>query len=157
MGERTMHARTCSLATNGTQNLITPTVGGHRGMPALKGQYQLLDAYDCVLVYSKISSSCKGLENNENKTRDAIEEYLADDDYKEYYTSTVKYFQVDAEVREGENGRTDIRFLQVIPYQGQKVYFTIECKRLDGTAFLSKEYVVHGIERFKDEKNMQRL
>lgn len=107
---------------------------------------------DCVLVYSKVSSSKKELENNENKIRDAIEEYLADDNYKEHYTSTVKFFQVDTEVREGENGRTDIRFLQVIPYQGQKVYFTIECKRLDGKAFLSKEYVIHGIERFKDEK-----
>ena len=81
MGERTMHARICSLATAGAQepasndyrgktilikqlscqrakyqvyldfrvqpiinrrlNLITPTVGGHREMPALKGQNPL--------------------------------------------------------------------------------------------------------------------
>ena len=103
---------------------------------------------DCILVYSNITSSGKDLENNENKIRDEIAEYLSDDDYKENYTSTVKYFQVDTEVREKNNGRTDIRFLQVLPYKGQKVYFTIECKRLDGNAFLSSEYVTNGINRF---------
>ncbi len=107
---------------------------------------------DCILVYSTISSRRQELENNENKIRDAIAEYLSNDNYKEQYTSTVKFFQVDTEVREGDNGRTDIRFLQAFPYQGQKVYFTIECKRLDGKAFLSREYEINGIERFKDVK-----
>lgn len=105
---------------------------------------------DCMLVYSKITSSRKGIENNENKIRDKITDYLMNDNYKKKYTSVVKDFQVDKEVQEGDNGRTDIRFLQASPYQGQKVYFTIECKRLDGKAILSKEYVVNGLDRFKD-------
>lgn len=103
---------------------------------------------DCILVYSNITTSGKELENNENKIRDAIAEYLSDDDYKDNYTSTVRNFQVDTEVREGLNGRTDIRFLQTRPYLSQKIYFTIECKRLDGKAFLSNEYVSNGIKRF---------
>lgn len=107
---------------------------------------------DCILVYKIIKDSKTDLNNNENDIRDEVTKYLENNDYKERYTSTVKFFQVDTEVREGENGRTDIRFLQVIPYQGQKTYFTIECKRLDGKAFLSKEYVTHGVERFKDNK-----
>lgn len=107
---------------------------------------------DCILVYTNIASSGEKLENNENKIRDVITDYLSDDDYKENYTSTVKFFQVDTEVREKKNGRTDIRFLQVLPYESQKVYFTIECKRLDGNAFLSSEYVTNGIKRFSKTK-----
>ena len=107
---------------------------------------------DCILVYSNIISSGRELENNENKIRDEIADYLSDDYYKDNYTSTVKYFQVDTEVREKKDGRTDIRFLQVLPYKGQKVYFTIECKRLDGNAFLSREYVSNGIKRFTKAK-----
>lgn len=107
---------------------------------------------DCILVYSNITSSGNNIENNENKIRDEIADYLSDDDYKENYTTTVKYFQVDTEVREKKNGRTDIRFLQVHPYKGQKVYFTIECKRLDGNAFLSGQYVTNGINRFVKNK-----
>lgn len=103
---------------------------------------------DCVLVYKRIKDSRTDLNNNENDIRDEVTKYLEDDSYKEQYTSTVKFFHVDTEVREGKNGRIDIRFLQVSPYKDSKTYFTIECKRLDGKAYLSKEYVIHGIERF---------
>lgn len=107
---------------------------------------------DCILVYKRIKDSGTDLNNNENEIRDEVTKYLEDDNYKDQYTSTVKFFHVDTEVREGKNGRIDIRFLQVNPYKGSKKYFTIECKRLDGKAFLSKEYVIHGIERFTKDK-----
>lgn len=104
---------------------------------------------DCARLYELVVSNGKKLANNENEIRDRLAEYLEDDDYKANCTTAVKNFQVDHEVPEGQHGRVDFRFHQAIPYQGQKVYYIIECKRLDGSNRLNKEYVEHGIYRFK--------
>lgn len=104
---------------------------------------------DCARVYELLVTNGAILKNNENEIRDKLAEYLEDDDYKTYSTLMVKHFQVDHEVPEGTNGRVDFRFHQVNPYQGQRVYFIIECKRLDGGHHLNKEYVENGINRFK--------
>lgn len=104
---------------------------------------------DCAGVYELVVSGGAKLKNNENAIRDKLAEYLENDDYKTKFTSTVKYFLVDHEVLEGSHGRVDIRFLPINPFEGQKVYYIIECKRLDGSHHLNKEYVDHGIKRFK--------
>lgn len=104
---------------------------------------------DCARVYELVVSNGSSLHNNENEIRDKLAEYLEDDDYKTNCTSMVKNFQVDPEVPEGSHGRVDLRFLPVNPYEGQKVYYIIECKRLDGSNHLNKEYVEHGMKRFK--------
>ena len=104
---------------------------------------------DCARVYELVVSKGSSLKNNENEIRDKLAEYLEDDDYKANCTSMVKNFQVDPEVPEGQHGRVDFRFLPVNPYEGQKVYYIIECKRLDGSNHLNKEYVEHGMKRFK--------
>ena len=104
---------------------------------------------DCIHVYKEVLSSGVCLNNNENGIRDELVNYLEKDDYKLAQTITVKNFHVDHEVQEGPNGRVDIRFLQVNPYEGQHTYFIIECKRLDGGNHLCKEYVEHGIKRFE--------
>lgn len=105
---------------------------------------------DCINVYKFIISRGIMLPNNENLIRDEFAKYIQDDEYKNENTSSIKNFHVDTEVREGVYGRTDIRFLPINPYEGQKAYFTIECKRLDGSIYLNKEYVLNGINRFKD-------
>jgi len=107
---------------------------------------------DICGVYSQICQSGMVLPNDENIIRDEFGKYLQDDTYKISSTHYALFYQVDTEVREGANGRTDIRFLQVNPYEGQHVYFTIECKRLDGKRHLCKEYVDNGIRRFTTEK-----
>lgn len=104
---------------------------------------------DCSLVFQKILSSGVALNNNENEIRDRMAVFLEDDTYKMNQTAIVKNFQVDHEVPEGTCGRVDFRFLPSNPYLGQKVYFIIECKRLDGGHHLNKEYVKNGIDRFK--------
>lgn len=103
---------------------------------------------DCIAVYKVMLAEGKQLNNKENDIRDELAKYLQDDFFKENYTMAVKYFHVDTEIREGEHGRTDFRFLQVKPYENQSTYFTIECKRLDGGLFLNKEYVEKGVCRF---------
>lgn len=107
---------------------------------------------DVCNVFLSIINSGKKLSNDENAIRDAFCEYLQDDIYKNNNTDVVRCYHVDTEVREGERGRTDIRFLKVKDYEGQRVYYTIECKRLDGNSRLCKEYVYNGIHRFTTGK-----
>jgi hypothetical protein len=108
--------------------------------------------HDICNVYLLICKTGKKVLNDENAIRDAFGEYLQNDTYKNTFTDIVRCYQVDTEVREGERGRTDIRFLKVKNYEGQQVYNTIECKRLDGKSRLCKEYVEHGIRRFTTGK-----
>ena len=103
---------------------------------------------DCIDVYKKVLGSGVRLNNNENEIRDEFAKYLQDDNYKYAHTSVVKNFHVDTEVREGDHGRIDIRFLRINPYKSQKMYYGVECKRLDGGSTLNNEYVKNGIRRF---------
>ena len=107
---------------------------------------------DICNVYLLICKTGKNVSNNENAIRDAVCDYLQNDSYKNNYTNVVRCYHVDTEVREGDHGRTDIRFLKVKDYEGQQVYYTIECKRLDGNSHLCKEYVDNGIRRFTTGK-----
>lgn len=108
--------------------------------------------HDIYNVYLLICKTGKNVSNNENAIRDAVCDYLQNDSYKNNYTNVVRCYHVDTEVREGDHGRTDIRFLKVKDYEGQQVYYTIECKRLDGNSHLCKEYVDNGIRRFTTGK-----
>ncbi len=108
--------------------------------------------HDICNVYLLICKTGKNVSNNENAIRDAVCDYLQNDSYKNNYTNVVRCYHVDTEVREGDHGRTDIRFLKVKDYEGQQVYYTIECKRLDGNSHLCKEYVENGIRRFTTGK-----
>lgn len=108
--------------------------------------------HDICIVYLLVCKAGKKVANNENAIRDEICSYLQDDDYKNNYTDVVKCYQVDTEVREGDCGRTDIRFLKTKEYEGQQVYYTIECKRLGSNNHLCKEYVDNGIRRFTKGK-----
>ena len=106
---------------------------------------------ECVSVYNQIRSSNRLFPNNEELIRDGFIEYLKDDDYKNVHQPLDKY-QFDKEVEEGL-GRLDIRILPVNPYQGDKAFYSIECKRLDnrntsGTTGLNAEYIKNGICRF---------
>lgn len=108
--------------------------------------------FDIGNVYSQIFNNGNKVANDENIIRDAFASFLQNDEYKNTSTDFVRYYQVDTEVREGIHGRTDIRFLKVKEYEGQQVYYTVECKRLDGKNHLCKEYVENGIRRFTTGK-----
>ena len=107
---------------------------------------------DICKVYLLICKTGEKVSNNENAIRDAFCDYLQNDSYKNNNTEVVKCYHVDTEVREGEHGRTDIRLLRVRNYEGQQIYYTIECKRLDGSSHLCREYVDNGIRRFTTGK-----
>jgi len=108
--------------------------------------------FDIGNVYLQIFNNGNKVANDENTIRDAFASFLQNDEYKNISTGFVRYYQVDTEVIEGIHGRTDIRFLKVKEYEGQQVYYTVECKRLDGKNHLCKEYVENGIRRFTTGK-----
>jgi hypothetical protein len=104
---------------------------------------------ECVGIYNQIRT--RAFSNNEEQIRDGFIEYLKDDDYKNAHEPLDRY-QFDKEIGDGL-GRLDIRILPVSPYQGDKAFYTIECKRLDnrnvtGISGLNAEYIKNGICRF---------
>ena len=106
---------------------------------------------ECVGVYNQILSENKMFPNNEEEIRDGFIAYLKDADYKHAHEPLDRY-QFDKEVADG-SGRLDIRILPVSPYQGDKAFYSIECKRLDnrnvtGVSGLNAEYVKNGICRY---------
>ncbi len=106
---------------------------------------------ECVGVYNQILSENTMFPNDEEKIRDGFMAYLKDDEYKHAHEPLDRY-QFDKEVEDG-SGRLDIRILPVNPYQGDKTFYSIECKRLDnknvtGVSGLNAEYVKNGICRY---------
>ncbi|MBR6438124.1 MAG: hypothetical protein IKS65_02940 [Bacteroidales bacterium] len=108
--------------------------------------------HDIVVVYERILQSGVKLPNNENTIRNEFGKYFSDQSYKVTCT-TAKDYYYDFEVSlQKTAGRVDMRFLSPNCLCVQDYFFGIECKRLDGTRHLSKEYVVNGIRRFTTGK-----
>jgi hypothetical protein len=100
----------------------------------------------CIIIYfNLVAKSCQ-YPNNENRIRDAFGRYLKDDDFKNA-TYPLMYYNYEAEAAENE-GFLDIKIQKVNPYEGSWAYFIIECKRIDGSKRLNKEYIANGICRF---------
>jgi hypothetical protein len=76
---------------------------------------------------------------------------------EEHITAVFRDALIDAYVGK-ELGRNDLRFFPPFPHHyGQKVFFTVECKRLhvttdSGFRHLADEYVKEGLQRFVDGK-----
>lgn len=108
--------------------------------------------HDIAVVYERILQSGVKLPNNENTIRNEFGKYFSDQSYKAT-TTTAKDYYYDYEVSlQKTAGRVDMRFLSPNCFGVQDYFFGIECKRLDGTKHLSKEYVVNGIRRFTTGK-----
>lgn len=109
---------------------------------------------ECVDIYQYIVQQSVSFTNNEELIRDGFLIYLKDDDYKNAHAPLDKY-QFDKEVEDG-SGRLDIRILPVNPYQGDKAFYSIECKRIDnkstsGKSGLNAEYIKNGICRYVND------
>jgi hypothetical protein len=96
--------------------------------------------------------------NNENEIRNIMlseDKYLKNTNFRAKHPPLDKY-QFDPETVEG-NGRADIRILSVNPYEGDRAYYIIECKRINdenqtGVRGLNGEYIREGIIRFTSRK-----
>lgn len=98
------------------------------------------------------------VENNENEIRDKLHyDYLNNRKIRNRIGLSEYIFQPESpadEKKDGKRGRTDLKVM--IKSQTfndpAKNYFTLECKRIDGSNKLNKEYVSNGMLRFIDKK-----
>lgn len=104
--------------------------------------------FDICNVYVLICNKGQQIKNDENTIRDEFGSYFENQDFKETTTTAKDYFFESEGRQQKTAGRVDIRFLSPNCYGHQDAYLAIECKRLDGKARLSKEYVENGIRRF---------
>ena len=103
----------------------------------------LLNIYKCYELMIKDELL---LPNLENDIRDILLlNYLNNNEIR--HTLNFSNFLFDPEVPEN-SGRSDIKVQTYDTFQDTKAYFIIECKRLDGCAYLNKEYVKNGVNRF---------
>lgn len=109
----------------------------------------------CELIVEDYEKKQLKLPNDENKIRSImLEEYLR----KQKASSDMSDYRFDLEVPENyvgnghHVGRVDIRILLKSDFEKEDAYYIIECKRIDGTAHLNREYVKEGVARFTTQK-----
>ena len=105
----------------------------------------------CVDIYEEILSQNIQLKNNEEFIRDAIFDFLNNDEYRSN-VGVLQLFHFEKEPQEN-SGFLDIKVKPLNPYESTKAYYVIECKRLNahnltGTTGMNAEYVKNGICRF---------
>jgi hypothetical protein len=110
------------------------------------------------LIVSHISKCCdamredcrmsgKYLYNHENKISNRlVEQYLnAHLLYLRFILEKPEHYDDTTDTYEG---RTDITVVSLDWFKNRNAYYTIECKRLDGSKNLNRKYVSDGISRF---------
>jgi len=100
--------------------------------------------YNCYLYLLQENKNVPN--NDENKIRDILLEYLTDTHIRHDFCSIVGY-RFDKEVDENE-GRVDIKIIDQNDFENHDAFYVIECKRLDGYSTLNKAYITDGINRF---------
>jgi len=96
------------------------------------------------------------IDNDEEKIRTCLlENYLNNQEFKSNKNFLDLSLLFNPEVPEGYNkkteeylGRVDIKVYSINTITNPKDYYIIECKRLDGSSRLNKNFVVEGICRF---------
>lgn len=99
----------------------------------------------------------KRMPNHENTIRNILlEEYLDDDrrrtnhgmgDYR-FIPETQEHYNGQGDY----TGRADIRIMLKTDFEKRDAYYLVECKRLDGSRNMNKEYVEEGVARFVSRK-----
>ena len=110
----------------------------------------------CSSMVDDCKKNHKLLPNHEEKIRNhLIENYLNDMDKRKSLGLGKFPVRFISEVLEGYDestytysGRTDIRVVSNNWFNNSDDYYTVECKRLDGSNDLNKKYVIEGVCRF---------
>lgn len=104
---------------------------------------------DCIAGKIKIK-------NLEEDIRDYLfHNYLNNDDVMEKVgLSEFRFFSEVPENYQNNKpiGRTDLQVISIDMFKYRKKYFTIECKRIDGSKRLNRYYIEKGIKRFTNPK-----
>jgi hypothetical protein len=114
-------------------------------------------------IISKVLICCEMMQNDcitHSKTLNNLEEDIRDYLFANYLNSDeimekvgLSEFRFFSEVPENyksnkPKGRTDLQVINMNMFKYRKKYFTIECKRIDGSKRLNRYYIEKGIKRF---------
>ena len=107
------------------------------------------------VLYNDFISNGDKLPNDENKIRDTLHyKYLNDKTVRSQVKLRQYIFVPEAyedNMRDSSRGRADLKvIIQSRTFANPQEYYTIECKRIDGSRKLNSEYVTSGIRRFAD-------
>lgn len=110
----------------------------------------------CALMVDDCRKSGQKIPNREELIRNRLlEQYLDNDNVRAELGLADVLIRFSPEVPEGYDkntgvytGRTDIRVTSINWLLNRNDYYTVECKRIDGTQVLNKKYVDEGISRF---------
>ncbi len=129
---------------------------------------EVLRRDDCEQISDYIVESCrmlseeyqrqgKRMPNQENVIRNILlEEYLDND--KRRTVCNMRDYRFNPEPPEHYDGqgnyigRGDIRIVLKTDFAKRDAYYLVECKRLDGSRRMNKEYVEEGVMRFTSQK-----
>lgn len=114
-------------------------------------------------VLSKVLVCCEMMQNDcmahsitLNNLEEDIRDYLfvnylnCDDIMEQVGLSEFRFFSEVPENYKNSKpkGRTDLQVISMNMFKYRKKYFTIECKRIDGSKLLNRYYIENGIKRF---------
>lgn len=96
------------------------------------------------------------IDNDEGKIRNhLLEKYLDNDDIRSQVGLSDLYLRFIPEVPENYKdfndtyiGRIDIKVVTANWFKNSKEYYTVECKRIDGSKILNQKYITEGVSRF---------
>lgn len=111
----------------------------------------------CELLSADYQGQGRRMPNHENTIRNILlEEYLDDDDRRASCgVGDYRFMPEIMEHYDGQGsyiGRADIRVLLKTDFGRRNAYYLVECKRLDGSRNLNREYVEEGVARFVSRK-----
>lgn len=111
----------------------------------------------CNLLSVDYQHQGKRMPNHENTIRNILlEEYLDDDSKRiNYGMQDYRFIPETQEHYDGQGnyiGRADIRIMLKTDFEKRDAYYLVECKRLDGSRNMNKEYVEEGVARFVSRK-----
>ena len=110
----------------------------------------------CELMVASCNAEGKTVHNHEEKIRNhLLENYLDKDEMHQaiglanvdlrFLPEAPEHYESSSDTY---SGRTDIKVVSMNWFNNRSDYYTIECKRIDGTLSLSKKYVTDGVCRF---------
>lgn len=110
----------------------------------------------CELMVANCNAEGKTVNNHEERIRNhLLENYLDKDEmhsaiglgnvYLRFFPEAPEHYESSSDTY---SGRTDIKVVSMNWFNNRSDYYTIECKRIDGTLSLSKKYVTDGVCRF---------
>lgn len=112
----------------------------------------LIKIYQC---YELMIKEVKSIENDENSIRDVLlKNYLKNNKIRRLIGFNTSQINFEREVPEDYSaGRTDIKVTTINTFEDQRVYYILECKRLDnintqGATGLNAKYIENGVYRF---------